>query len=80
LSADGDPKAVNVSAGADERRAPDFSFSGLKTSVSLYVKRRAPLGRAENRGRGASFQAVVVKMLVRRPSRPRSITPSSASS
>src|SRR5882724_1101089 len=46
--------------------AADFSFSGVKTSVSLHVKRRAPLGRAEVADIAASFQATVVKMLVRK--------------
>src|SRR2546428_3313352 len=46
--------------------APDFSFSGVKTSVSLYVKQHAPLGRPEIEDVAASFQATVVKMLVRK--------------
>jgi N6-L-threonylcarbamoyladenine synthase len=44
----------------------DFSFSCLKTSVSQYVKRRAPLSEAEVADVAASFQATVVKMLVRK--------------
>jgi len=47
VSADGDPKAVTFPLAQMSDGAPDFSFSGLKTSVSLHVKRRAPLGRAE---------------------------------
>jgi len=39
----------HVSAGADERRRAGLLVQRLKTSVSLYVKRRAPLGRAGNR-------------------------------
>jgi N6-L-threonylcarbamoyladenine synthase len=45
---------------------PDFSFSGIKTSVALYVKRNAPLPEPEIANVAASFQASVVKMLVRR--------------
>ena len=66
VSADGDPKAVTFPLAQMSDGAPDFSFSGLKTSVSLYVKRRAPLGQAEIADVAASFQAVVVKMLVRK--------------
>src|SRR3989454_6817020 len=46
--------------------ASDFSFSGLKTSASLYVKRHAPLGEGQVADIAASFQAAVVKMLVRK--------------
>ena len=46
--------------------APDFSFSGLKTSVSLHVKRLAPLSAGQVADVAASFQAAVVKMLVRK--------------
>jgi N6-L-threonylcarbamoyladenine synthase len=44
----------------------DFSFSGIKTSVSLYVKRHAPLSTAQVADVAASFQATVVRTLVRR--------------
>jgi N6-L-threonylcarbamoyladenine synthase len=44
----------------------DFSFSGIKTSVSLYVKRHAPLSEAQVADVAASFQATVVRTLVRR--------------
>jgi N6-L-threonylcarbamoyladenine synthase len=46
--------------------APDFSFSGLKTAVSLHVKRHAPLGPGQVADVAASFQATAVKMLVRK--------------
>jgi N6-L-threonylcarbamoyladenine synthase len=45
--------------------AGDFSFSGIKTSVSLYVRRHRPLVDAQVANVAASFQAAVVKMLVR---------------
>jgi N6-L-threonylcarbamoyladenine synthase len=46
--------------------AQDFSFSGVKTSVSLHVKRQRPLSTAHVADVAASFQAAVVKMLVRK--------------
>jgi N6-L-threonylcarbamoyladenine synthase len=62
----GDPKAVTFPLAQMSDGAADFSFSGIKTSVSLYVKQRAPLGAAEIADVAASFQASVVKMLVRK--------------
>jgi N6-L-threonylcarbamoyladenine synthase len=46
--------------------ASDFSFSGIKTSVSLHVKRRAPLSDVEVADVAASFQASVIRTLVGR--------------
>ena len=63
---EGDPKAITFPLAQMTDGAADFSFSGVKTSVSLHVKRRAPLGRAEVADIAASFQATVVKMLVRK--------------
>jgi len=62
----GDPKAVTFPLAQMSDGAADFSFSGIKTSVSLYVKQRAPLGADEIADVAASFQATVVKMLVRK--------------
>ena len=45
---------------------PDFSFSGLKTAVSLYVRQHGPLGAEAVADVCASFQATAVKMLVRK--------------
>jgi N6-L-threonylcarbamoyladenine synthase len=50
-------------------QAPDFSFSGLKTAVSLHVKRHGPLGEHDVADVAASFQAAAVKMLVRKTTR-----------
>jgi N6-L-threonylcarbamoyladenine synthase len=47
-------------------QAPDFSFSGLKTAVSLHVKRNRPLHERDVADIAASFQAAAVKMLVRK--------------
>jgi N6-L-threonylcarbamoyladenine synthase len=62
----GDPKAVTFPLAQMSDRAPDFSFSGIKTSVSLYAKRQAPLSTGQIADVAASFQAAVVKMLVRK--------------
>ena len=62
----GDPKAIMFPLAQMSDGAPDFSFSGVKTSVSLYVKQHAPLERTEVADVAASFQATIVKMLVRK--------------
>src|SRR5437660_6859659 len=62
----GDPKAITFPLAQMSDGTADFSFSGVKTSVSLYVKRHAPLAAAEVADVAASFQATVVKMLVRK--------------
>jgi N6-L-threonylcarbamoyladenine synthase len=66
VAATGDPKAITFPLAQMSDGAPDFSFSGIKTSVSHYVKQRGSLGRAEIADVAASFQAAVVKMLVRK--------------
>jgi N6-L-threonylcarbamoyladenine synthase len=62
----GDPRAVSFPLAHMTDQASDFSFSGVKTSVSLHVKRRGPLSDSEVADVAASFQATVVKMLVRK--------------
>jgi N6-L-threonylcarbamoyladenine synthase len=62
----GDPGAVAFPPARMTDGARDFSFSGLKTSVSLYVKRHAPLSATQVADVAASFQATVVRTLVRR--------------
>jgi N6-L-threonylcarbamoyladenine synthase len=62
----GDPHAIAFPLAQMTDQAPDFSFSGIKTSVSHYVKRQGPLGAAQIADVAASFQAAVVKVLVRR--------------
>jgi tRNA N6-adenosine threonylcarbamoyltransferase len=63
---DGDPRAIAFPTAQFQDQAPDFSFSGLKTAVSLYVRRHATLSPALVADVCASFQATAVKMLVRR--------------
>ncbi len=60
----GDPNAISLPVAQMTDRAPDFSFSGVKTAVSLLVKRSRPLSPGQVADIAASFQATVVKMLV----------------
>lgn len=62
----GDPRAIAFPLAQMTDGARDFSFSGIKTSVSLYVKRAGPLTPRAVADIAASFQAAVVKMLVRK--------------
>ena len=62
----GDPGAIAFPLAQMTDQTPDFSFSGIKTSVSLRVKRHGPLSPAAVADIAASFQATVVKMLVRK--------------
>jgi N6-L-threonylcarbamoyladenine synthase len=62
----GDPRAIAFPVAQMTDGARDFSFSGIKTAVSQYVKRHGPLAPAQVADVAASFQAAVVKMLVRK--------------
>jgi tRNA N6-adenosine threonylcarbamoyltransferase len=62
----GDPRAVPFTLAHTTDQAPDFSFSGIKTAVSLYTKRQGPLSGAQVADLAASFQATVCAMLVRK--------------
>jgi N6-L-threonylcarbamoyladenine synthase len=62
----GDPRAVVFPLAQMTDHSRDFSFSGIKTSASLHVKRHGPLSPAQVADVAASFQAAVVKMLVRK--------------
>ncbi len=62
----GDPKAIQFPVAQITDGAPDFSFSGLKTAVSLHVRRGGPLSPTQVADIAASFQATVVKMLARK--------------
>jgi N6-L-threonylcarbamoyladenine synthase len=66
VAADGDPAAIAFPLAQMTDQAPDFSFSGLKTSVSLFVKRHGVLTERVVADVAASFQASVVKQLVRK--------------
>jgi tRNA N6-adenosine threonylcarbamoyltransferase len=62
----GDAAAIAFPASRMTDGGRDFSFSGIKTSVSLYVKRHGPLSERQTADVAASFQAAVVRMLVRK--------------
>jgi N6-L-threonylcarbamoyladenine synthase len=63
----GDASAIAFPVARVSDGGRDFSFSGIKTSVSLYVKRRgSALSSQEVADVAASFQAAAVKMLVRK--------------
>jgi N6-L-threonylcarbamoyladenine synthase len=62
----GDPRAIVFPLAQMTDRSRDFSFSGIKTSVSLHAKRHGPLAASHVADVAASFQAAVVKMLVRK--------------
>ncbi len=62
----GDPRAITFPTANMTDGAPDFSFSGIKTAVSLHVRRAGPLAPRQVADVAASFQATVVKMLVRK--------------
>jgi len=66
VARDGMPNAIAFPLAQMTDQAPDFSFSGLKTAVSLHVKRHQPLDAREVADIAASFQATVVKLLVRK--------------
>ncbi|HEY9283668.1 MAG TPA: tRNA (adenosine(37)-N6)-threonylcarbamoyltransferase complex transferase subunit TsaD [Pyrinomonadaceae bacterium] len=71
LAREGDARAVPFSVPRMGDGLPDFSFSGLKTAVTKYVRESGlrPVGEGEEPSRGvkdlaASFQSVVVRSLV----------------
>ena len=66
VARDGDPRAIAFPTAHMSDGAPDFSFSGIKTAVSLHVRRAGPLGPSQVADVAASFQATAVKMLVRK--------------
>jgi N6-L-threonylcarbamoyladenine synthase len=66
VSAAGNPKAIAFPTAQMSDGAPDFSFSGIKTAVSLHVRRAGPLTSSQVADIAASFQATAVKMLVRK--------------
>jgi len=66
VAASGDAGAVRFPMAQMSDGAPDFSFSGIKTAVSLHVKRAGRLAPTQVADVAASFQATVVKMLVRK--------------
>jgi N6-L-threonylcarbamoyladenine synthase len=66
MAESGDPRAIPFPTAQMSDGAPDFSFSGLKTAVSLHVRRAGTLSPAQMADIAASFQATAVKMLARK--------------
>lgn len=71
LARDGNPKAVKFALPRMGDNRPDFSFSGLKTAVTKYVRESGlqPVANGEEPSQGikdlaASFQSTVIRSLV----------------
>ncbi len=71
LAREGNPKAVKFALPRMGDKRPDFSFSGLKTAVTKYVRESGlqPVSNGEEPSQGikdlaASFQSTVVRSLV----------------
>ena len=62
----GNATAIRFPTASMSDGAPDFSFSGIKTAVSLHVRKSGALSPAQVADVAASFQATVVKTLVRK--------------
>jgi N6-L-threonylcarbamoyladenine synthase len=72
LAEEGNPKAVELPRAMLDSRDLDFSFSGLKTAVSVHLERHGqPRSRAELCDLCASFRAAVVDVLVGKACRAR---------
>jgi N6-L-threonylcarbamoyladenine synthase len=63
LARSGDAKRFSLPRPMLGRDGADFSFSGLKTAMSLIAKKVAPLSERDRRDLAASFQAAVVDVL-----------------
>jgi N6-L-threonylcarbamoyladenine synthase len=69
LAKDGNPQAVALPRPMSKRAGLDFSYSGLKTAVSIELARRGgleALGTEERADLAASFEAAVAESLVAR--------------
>jgi len=62
----GNPAAIVFPTAQISDGAPDFSFSGIKTAVSLFVRRNQPLSGELVADVAASFQSAVVRALARK--------------
>ncbi len=69
LAATGNPNAFTLPRALPRRDDLDFSFSGLKTAVSVMLQGRAPPEGQELADFAASFQAAVVGVLCRKSRR-----------
>ena len=67
LAQQGDPDFVDFPLGLNRKDNFDFSFSGLKTSVSNYVKSQTPEFIIENKANiSASLQRAIVDVLTKK--------------
>jgi N6-L-threonylcarbamoyladenine synthase len=66
VGAAGNARAIAFPTAQMSDGAPDFSFSGIKTAVSLHVRRAGALDAGQVADIAASFQATVVRTLVRK--------------
>lgn len=69
LAEQGDPTAVDLPRPMSKRAGLDFSYSGLKTAVSVEISRRGgleALSESERADFAASFEAAVAESLVAR--------------
>lgn len=69
LARSGDPTAIDLPRPMSRRAGLDFSYSGLKTAVSLELERRGGvdgISRGERADLAASFEAAVAESLVAR--------------
>jgi N6-L-threonylcarbamoyladenine synthase len=69
LALQGDPTAIDLPRPMSKRSGLDFSYSGLKTAVSVELSRRGGLEKISEATRAdfaASFEAAVVESLVAR--------------
>ena len=62
----GNAAAIRFPTASMSDGASDFSFSGIKTAASLHVRKAGPLSGSQVADVAASFQATVVKTLVRK--------------
>ena len=72
LAAEGDPTAVDLPRPMSRQPGLDFSYSGLKTAVSVELARRGGLEALDAKERAdfaASFEAAVAESLVARAAR-----------
>ncbi len=66
LAAQGDPRAVPLPVPMANKKAIEFSFSGLKTAVAQHVRAHSPKTEAAIADVCASFQRVAIESLVQR--------------
>jgi len=69
LAREGDPEAIDLPRPMSRRAGLDFSYSGLKTAVSVELERRGgleALSSSERADFAASFEAAVAESLVAR--------------